>query len=76
MRDLENWDLRFNITKELKDILVKMLIVKQTLKEHKLKRKEKQLLENEFDDLLNRFRKDFQKINKNEIEAYKRYMQQ
>lgn len=74
MKNLENWDLRFNITDELKNILLQMLIVKQTIKEHKLQRKEKQLLENEFEDLLNQFRKGFQKINKYEIEAYKRFM--
>lgn len=74
MRNLENWDLRFNITDELKDILLKMLIVKQTIREHKLKKKEKQLLDNDFEDLLKQFRKGFQKINKYEIEAYKKFM--
>ena len=46
MKDLGKWkDLRFNLTENMNEMMIEMLITRQMLKENKLSKKDKKLLQ-------------------------------
>lgn len=48
-------DVRINMTSEMKDLVVKLLVIKQTLEDEELSFKDKRVLKREFDTLLKSF---------------------
>lgn len=72
MKNLE--DLRFNITEDMNNMMIELLITNQMLKECKLKEKDKKLLENHKAELLVLFRSEFRKYNVEQIKLYNELM--
>ena len=57
-------DLRFNLTEEMNNMMIEMLITQQMLKEiNNLSKRHRKLLENHKAELLEDFRKEFQRNN-------------
>ena len=68
-------DLRFNITEDMNNTMIQMLIVNQMLKENqKLNKKERKLLEEHKNELLELFRIEFRKNNVEQIKQYNEFM--
>lgn len=65
-----NNDLRFNITEDMNNMMIEMLIISQMLNESGLSKKKRELLENHKWEVMEEFRKEFQKNNVNEIKKY------
>ena len=65
-----NNDLRFNITEDMNNMMIEMLIISQMLNESRLSKKKRELLENHKWEVMEEFRKEFQKNNVNEIKKY------
>lgn len=57
--------LRFKVDDEMKEDMIKLLVIKQSLE--KSNEQEKQILEKEFKDLLANFLIKFHKLNKKQI---------
>ena len=73
MKKLE--DLRFNLTENMNNTMIQMLIVNQMLKENKkLSKKDKKLLEEHKNELLELFRIEFRKNNVEQIKKYNELM--
>lgn len=71
MKDLGKWkDLRFNLTENMNEMMIEMLITRQMLKENKLSKKDKKLLQDYLNELLEIFRLEFQKNNQEQIKMY------
>lgn len=71
MKDLGKWkDLRFNLTENMNEMMIEMLITRQMLKENKLSKKDKKLLQDYLNELLEIFRLEFQKNNQEQIKKY------
>lgn len=68
---MEIQDLRFNLTENMNNTMIQMLIVNQMLKENKkLSKKERKLLEEHKNELLEVFRIEFRKNNVEQIKQY------
>ena len=68
-------DLRFNITKDMNNTMIQMLLVNQMLTENKnLTKKERKLLEKHKNELLELFRIEFRKNNKKQLKIYDKLM--
>lgn len=68
-------DLRFNITQDMNNTMIQMLIVNQMLNENKkLSKKERKLLEQHKNELLELFRIEFRKNNVEQIKQYNELM--
>lgn len=68
---MEIQDLRFNLTENMNNTIIQMLIVNQMLKENKkLSKKERKLLEEHKNELLEVFRIEFRKNNVEQIKQY------
>lgn len=71
MKDLGKWeDLIFNITENMNEMMIEMLITRQMLKENKLSKKDRKLLQGYLNELLEIFRLEFQKNNQEQIKMY------
>lgn len=71
MKDLGKWkDLRFNLTENMNEMMIEMLITRQMIKENKLSKKDKKLLQDYLNELLEIFRFEFQKNNQEQIKMY------
>ena len=64
-------ELRFNLTEELNNTMIELLITQQMLNENKLSRRDRKLLENHKVELLEQFRLEFQRNNIEQIKLYK-----
>ena len=64
-------ELRFNLTEELNNTMIELLITQQMLNENKLSRRDRKLLEHHKAELLEQFRLEFQKNNIEQIKLYK-----
>ena len=64
-------ELRFNLTEELNNTMIELLITQQMLNENKLSRRDRKLLEHHKKELLEQFRLEFQKNNIEQIQLYK-----
>lgn len=68
---MEMKDLRFNLTEDMNNTMIQMLIVNQMLKENKkLSKKERKLLEQHKNELLEIFRIEFRRNNIEQIKQY------
>ncbi len=65
-------DIKFNITGELSNTLLELLVIKQMLKENQLNKKDLLLLTEYYQVLKSKFIKLFKDTNKKEIELYKK----
>lgn len=64
-------ELRFNLTEELNNTMIELLITQQMLNENKLSRRNRKLLEHHKAELLEQFRLEFQRNNIEQIKLYK-----
>jgi hypothetical protein len=67
-------NLRFHLTEEMNNMMIELLVTEQMMKENKLTKNERKLLENHKADLLEDFRKEFQKNNIEQIKKYNELM--
>ena len=63
-------DLRFNLTNNMRDLIIEIIIINQMLKENNLNDKERVVLNNQRTKLLKLFKSEFQKHNIYEIKQY------
>lgn len=63
-------DLRFNLSNNMRDLIIKIIIINQILKENNLNNKEIEFLNKERTKLLKLFKSEFQKHNVEEIKKY------
>lgn len=63
-------DLRFNLTNNMRDLIIEIIIINQILKENNLNDKERESLNKQRVKLLNLFNSEFQKHNIDEIKQY------
>ena len=63
-------DLRFNLTNNMRDLIIEIIIINQMLKENNLNDKERESLNKQRVKLLNLFNSEFQKHNIDEIKQY------
>ena len=64
-------DLRFNLTNNMRDLIIEIIIINQMLKENNLNDKERVTLDNQRTKLLKLFKSEFQKHNIKEIKQYR-----
>ena len=67
-------NLRFHLTEEMNNMMIELLVTEQMMKENKLTKKERKLLENHKSELLEDFRKEFQRNNIEQIKKYNELM--
>lgn len=67
-------DVRINMTSEMKDLVVKLLVIKQTLEDEELSFKDKRVLKREFDTLLKSFIREFQANNQVQVQIVRAYL--
>ncbi len=63
-------ELRFNISEDMNNMIIEIVILRQMLKENKLSKKEKTLFEKELKELTTLFAIEFRKNN---VEQRKKY---
>lgn len=64
-------ELRFNLTEELNNTMIELLLTQQMLNENKLSKRDRKLLEHHKAELLEQFRPEFQRNNIEQIKLYK-----
>ena len=67
-------DIRINMTSEMKDLVVKLLVIKQTLEDEELSFRDKRVLKREFDRLLKSFIREFQANNQVQVQIVRAYL--
>ena len=67
-------DVRINMTGEMKDLVVKLLVIKQTLEDEELSFRDKRVLKREFDKLLKSFIREFQANNQVQVQIVRAYL--
>ena len=67
-------DLRFTITKDMEDTIIRMLVIQQMLNESKLSLKDEMLLKKEKGKLLKSFIKDFQALNMTQVSIVRTFL--
>lgn len=63
-------NLRFNLTNNMRDLIIEIVIINEILKENNLNIKERDSLIKKRDKLLKLFKSEFQKHNIKEIKQY------
>lgn len=63
-------DLRFNITEDMNNMFIEVVMLRQMLKENKLSNKDRKLLEKELTELTTLFVMEFKKNNAEERKLY------
>ena len=63
-------DLRFNLTNNMRDLIIEIVIINQMIKENNLNDTERKSLNNQRNKLLKLFKSEFQKHNIEEIKQY------
>lgn len=63
-------DLRFNITEDMNNMFIEVVMLRQMLKENKLSDKDRKLLEKELKELTTLFVMEFKKNNVEERKLY------
>ena len=63
-------DLRFNITEDMNNMFIEVVMLRQMLKENKLSIKDRKLLEKELTELTTLFVMEFKKNNVEERKLY------
>lgn len=67
-------DLRFTITKDMGDTIIKMLVIQQMLNESNLSLKDEMILKKEKGKLLKSFIKDFQALNMTQVSIVRTFL--
>ncbi len=67
-------DLRINFNDEMKKSCIKLITIKQMLKNETLTGQERKILQKEFDDLFKIFKDEFQKLNQEQIRFINWYL--
>ncbi len=67
-------DLRFNLTEDMNNMMIELLITQQMLKDDKIDKEDKILLENHKQELMKEFTQEFKKNNTKEIKQYNELM--
>lgn len=67
-------NLRFHLTEGMNNMMIELLVTEQMMKESKLTKNERKLLENHKAELLEDFRKEFQRNNIEQIKKYNELM--
>lgn len=67
-------DLRINFNDEMKKSCIKLITIKQILKNETLTGQERKILQKEFDDLFKIFKDEFQKLNQEQIRFINWYL--
>lgn len=73
MRNAKNnkfLDLKFCLTEEMNNIMIEMLITQQMLRDSSFDKEDKILLENHKQELMEQFKIEFQKNNREQIKRY------
>lgn len=63
-------DLRFNITEDMNNMFIEVVMLRQMIKENKLSNKDRRLLEKELKELTTLFVMEFKKNNVEERKLY------
>ena len=64
-------NLRFNLTNNMRDLIIEIVIINEIIKENNLNIKERDNLNKKRDKLLKLFKSEFQKHNIKEIKQYR-----
>lgn len=70
MKDKQFKDLRFNITQDMNNMIIEIIVIRQLLKENKVSRKDRKLVEKELKELTDLFVLEFRKNNVEERKLY------
>lgn len=74
-KDLQNLkDLQFTITENMKDTIIEMLTIRQMLDENELTKKERKLLEKQFEKLKQQFARELQEQNPVQVTFIRSYL--
>ena len=63
-------DLRFNITEDMNNMIIEIIVIRQLLKEDKVAKKDKKLVEKELKELTTLFVLEFKKNNVEQTKIY------
>ena len=63
-------DLRFNITEDMNNMIIEIIVIRQLLKEGKVAKKDKKLVEKELKELTTLFVLEFKKNNVEQTKIY------
>lgn len=73
--DIKNLkDLQFTITESMKDTSIEMLTIRQMLDENELTKKERKLLEKQFEKLKQQFARELQEQNPVQVTFIRSYL--
>lgn len=67
-------DLKFNLTEDMNNMMIEMLITQQMLRDSSFDKEDKILLENHKQELMEQFKIEFQKNNREQIKRYNELM--
>ncbi len=70
MKDKQFKDLRFNITQDMNNMIIEIIVIRQLLKENKVSKKNRKLVEKELKELTDLFVLEFRKNNVEERKLY------
>ncbi|MBR1376745.1 MAG: hypothetical protein IJ565_02920 [Bacilli bacterium] len=70
MKDKQFKDLRFNITQDMNNMIIEIIVIRQLLKENKVSKKDRKLVEKELKELTDLFVLEFRKNNVEERKLY------
>ena len=70
MKDNQFKDLRFNITQDMNNMIIEIIVIRQLLKENKVSKKDRKLVEKELKELTDLFVLEFRKNNVEERKLY------
>lgn len=63
-------DLRFNITEDMNNMIIEIIVIRQLLKEGKVAKKDRKLVEKELKELTTLFVLEFKKNNVEQTKIY------
>lgn len=63
-------DLKFNITEDMNNMIIEIIVIRQLLKEGKVAKKDKKLVEKELKELTTLFVLEFKKNNVEQTKIY------
>ena len=63
-------DLRFNITEDMNNMIIEIIVIRQLLKENKVNNKDRKLVEKELKELTELFVLEFRKNNVEQRKIY------
>ena len=63
-------DLRFNITEDMNNMIIEIIVIRQLLKENKVSNKDRKLVEKELKELTELFVLEFRKNNVEQRKIY------